>query len=104
MMPQQFVEISEELAAEKGIKSGDKVIVSSGRGKVWAIAWVTNRLKPLKVMDAAVHQIGLPWCYGWQYPEDGSGGDSSNLLSPFIGDANVMTPETKAFMVNVEKA
>ncbi len=104
MMPQQFVEISEELAKEKGIKSGDKVIVSSVRGKVWAIAWVTDRFKPFKVMGTTVHQIGLPWCFGWQYPEDGSSGDSSNLLSPTVGDANTMIPETKAFMVNVEKA
>jgi formate dehydrogenase major subunit len=104
MMPQQFVEISEELAKEKGIKSGDKVIVSSARGKVWAIAWVTNRFKPFDVMGKTIHQVGLPWCFGWQYPEDGSGGDSSNLLSPTVGDANTMIPETKAFMVNVEKA
>ena len=55
-------------------------------------------------MNATVHQVGLPWCYGWQYPVDGSGGDSANLLTPTIGDANTMIPETKAFMVNVEKA
>jgi formate dehydrogenase major subunit len=104
MMPQQFVEISEELATEKGIKSGDKVTVSSARGKVWAIAWVTNRFKPFRVMDTTIHQVGLPWCFGWQYPEDGSSGDSSNLLTPTVGDANTMIPETKAFMVNIEKA
>ncbi len=104
MMPQQFVEISKELAAEKGIKNGDKVTVSSARGKVWAIAWVTDRFKPFKVMNTTVHQIGLPWCFGWQHPEDGSGGDSSNLLTPTIGDANTMIPESKAFMVNVERA
>lgn len=104
MLPQQFVEISEELADEKGIKNGDRVTVSSARGKVWAIAMITNRFKPFKVTDKTIHQVGLPWCFGWQYPEDGSGGDSSNLLSPTIGDANTMIPETKAFMVNIEKA
>jgi formate dehydrogenase major subunit len=46
----------------------------------------------------------MPWHFGWQYPEDGSGGDSSNILTPFIGDANTMIPESKAFMVNVKKA
>ncbi|HHN66128.1 MAG TPA: formate dehydrogenase, partial [Nitrospirae bacterium] len=104
MMPQIFCEMSPELAKEKGVKSGDKVIVSSVRGKVWAIAIVTERFRPFKIMDKTVHQVGLPWCFGWQYPEDGSGGDSSNLLTPTIGDANTMIPETKAFMVNVEKA
>ncbi len=104
MMPQIFVEISEELAKEKGIKNGDKVIVSSARGRIWAIAIVTKRLRPFKIMNTTVHQVGLPWCFGWQYPEDGSGGDSANLLTPTVGDANTMIPETKAFMVNIEKA
>ncbi len=104
LQPQQFVELSEELAKEKNIKSGDKVTVKSARGEVWAIAMVTNRFKPFKVANSTVHQVGLPWHFGWQFPEDGSGGDSSNLLTPTVGDANTMIPETKAFMVNVEKA
>jgi formate dehydrogenase major subunit len=104
MQPQVFVEMSRELAKEKSIHSGEKVNVSSARGQLWAIAVVTDRFKPFKVMNQTIHQVGLPWCFGWQYPEDGSGGDSSNLLTPTIGDANTMIPETKAFMVNVEKA
>lgn len=104
MQPQMFVEMSEELAKEKGIKDGDKVTVSSGRGKLWAIAIVTNRFKPFKVAGSTIHQVGMPWHFGWQYPEDGSGGESANLLTPTIGDANTMIPESKAFMVNVEKA
>ncbi len=103
MVPQLFVEMSEELAAEKSIKNGDKVKVKSGRGEVTAIASVTPRFKPFKIMGSTVHQIGLPWCFGWQYPENGSGGDSANLLTPTIGDANTMIPETKAFMVGLEK-
>ncbi len=103
MMPQLFVELSVELAAEKNIKNGDKLKVKSGRGEVLAIASVTTRFKPFKIMGSTVHQIGLPWCFGWQYPEDGSGGDSANLLTPTIGDANTMIPETKAFMVGLEK-
>ncbi len=104
LQPQQFVELSTELAGQKDIKSGDKVTVSSARGKVWAVAIVTERFRPVMVMGKVVHQVGLPWCYGWQYPTDGSGGDSSNLLTPTIGDANTLIPETKAFMVNVQKA
>jgi len=103
MMPELFVEMSKELGAEKGIQNGDKVKVSSARGEVIAKAVVTGRFRPFKVMGSTVHQVGLPWCFGWQYPEDGSGGDSANLLTPTIGDANTMIPETKAFMVNVEK-
>ena len=100
--PQQFCEMSEELARLRGINNGDKVIVESGRGQVTAVAMVTKRLKPLKVMGQTIHEIGLPWCYGWVHPEDG--GDSSNLLTPSVGDPNTKIPETKAFMVNVRKA
>jgi len=103
-VPQLFVEMSEELGAEKGIKNGDKVVVKSARGQVLAKAVVTMRLKPFKVAGSTVHQVGLPYHFGWQYPEDGSGGDSANLLTPTIGDANTMIPETKAFMVSVDKA
>jgi formate dehydrogenase major subunit len=53
------------------------------------------------VQGNTVHQVGLPWCYGWNTPQVG---DSANLLTPTIGDANTMIPETKAFMVNIEKA
>ncbi len=103
-VPQQFVEMSVQLAAQKGIKAGDKVIVKSGRGEIWAIAIVTKRFKPFNIAGNEVHQVGLPWCFGWQYPKDGSGGDSSNLLTPTIGDPNTMIPESKAFMVGIEKA
>ena len=69
-----------------------------------AYAMVTHRFRPFKVAGSTVHQVGMPWCFGWQFPEGGKQGDSSNLLTPTIGDANTMIPETKAFMVNVEKA
>jgi formate dehydrogenase major subunit len=100
--PQQFCEMSEELARLRGIKNGDNVIVESGRGRVTAVAMVTKRFRPLTVMGQTVHEVGLPWCYGWVYPKDG--GDSSNLLTPSVGDPNTKIPETKAFMVNVRKA
>jgi formate dehydrogenase major subunit len=100
--PQQFCEMSLELAKLKGIKNGDQVIVESARGKVGAVAIVTMRFKPFKIAGTTIHQIGLPWCYGWVTPKDG--GDSANLLTPSIGDPNTLIPETKAFMVNVRKA
>ena len=103
-VPQNFLELSRELAAEKGIKNGDMLKVSSARGEVKCKAIVTGRFKPFKVMGGTVHQVGMPWCFGWHMPADGSGGDTTNLLTPTIGDANTMIPETKAFMVNVEKA
>jgi formate dehydrogenase major subunit len=100
--PQQFCEMSEQLAKLKGIKNGDKVIVESVRGRVNAVAIVTKRFQPFNIGGTTVHEIGLPWCFGWVTPKDG--GDSSNLLTPSVGDPNTKIPETKAFMVNVKKA
>ena len=100
--PQEFCEMSDELAKLKGIKNGDRVIVESARGKVEVVAIVTMRFRPFKVAGTTVHQVGLPWCFGWVTPKDG--GDSANLLTPSIGDPNTLIPETKAFMVNVRKA
>ena len=100
--PQSFCEMSHELAKLKGVKNGDKVTVESARGKVEAVAMVTIRFKPFKIAGTTIHQVGLPWCFGWVTPKDG--GDSSNLLTPSVGDPNTKIPETKAFMVNVRKA
>jgi formate dehydrogenase major subunit len=99
--PQLFVEMSEELAKLKGIGNGDMVVVESPRGSVQAVAIVTKRFRPFKVMDQEVHQVGLPWHYGWVWPP--KGGDSANLLTPSVGDPNTRIPESKAFMVNVKK-
>jgi len=99
--PQLFVEMSHELAKMKGIINGEKVIVESPRGKVTAVAIVTHRFQPFRVQGNVVHQVGLPWCYGWVHPKNG--GDSANLLTPSTGDPNTRIPETKAFMVNVRK-
>ncbi len=99
--PELFVEMSKELAADKGIKNGDAVIVTSARGQIKAVAMVTARWKPLTIDGKKVHQIGMPWHYGWQGLATG---DVANDLTPHVGDGNTMIPEYKAFLVNIEKA
>jgi len=101
LMPEMFVEIGEELAEEKGIRNGEKVIVESARGQVTGIAIVTKRLVPLQVDGHVIHQVGLPWHWGYMGLVTG---DSANILTPYIGDANTTIPEYKAFLVNVKKA
>ncbi len=100
-----FAEISQELARELGIQSGEKVTVSSPRGKVHVTAMVTNRLKPFLIDGKTVHQIGVPWHWGWKgVPRlPGSKGDITNDLSATVGDPNVYIQETKAFVCNVQK-
>jgi formate dehydrogenase major subunit len=102
MQPQVFVEMSEQLAALKGIKNGERVMVSSPRGKLQCTAIVTKRFQPFKIQGADIHQVGIPWHFGWVKPVNGLE-DSANLLTPATGDPNTRIPETKAFMVNVSK-
>ena len=100
-MPELYVEIGDQLAKEKGIENGQRVRVSSVRGNVECVAMVTKRFRPFLVEGKTVHQVGLPFNYGWLHPKDG--GDSTNFLTPTVGDANTFCPEYKAFMVNVTK-
>ncbi len=101
MMPEPFVEMSEELAQDIGIVNGEKVIVESTRGRVQMVAVVTKRFKPFQLNGNKVHQVGIPWHWGYTGL---STGDSANMLTPHVGDANTMIPEYKAFLVNIRKA
>ncbi len=102
LQPEAFVEVPQELASEKGIRSGDRVRVSSKRGKVELAAVVTRRLGAVTVGGQKVYQIGIPIHWGFVGI---SKGDFwlANALTPFVGDANAYTPEFKAFLVNIEK-
>jgi formate dehydrogenase major subunit len=100
LQPEPFVEMSRELAAERKIGNGDRVVVESARGRAVAVAVVTPRLSPFIVGGRVVHEIGLPWHWGY---EGLSRGDSANVLTPHVGDANTMMPEYKAFLCDVRK-
>jgi formate dehydrogenase major subunit len=106
-MPDFFVELPVELAEEKGIENGGRVRVISKRGAVEGVALVTKRMRPLRVGDGkVVYQVGIPvhWHYaGGKGERDGAPMMMANLLTPYIGDANVRTPEYKGFLVNIEK-
>ncbi|MGE4551972.1 MAG: formate dehydrogenase-N subunit alpha [Desulfovibrionaceae bacterium] len=99
--PQAFIEMSHELAAEKGIKNGDVVIVESARGRVEAVAMVTVRLTPFTIQGKTVHEVGMPYSFGWTTP---GCGDATNRLTPAVGDSNTGIPEYKACLVNIRKA
>ncbi len=113
MEPALFVEISVELARERGIKNGEQIFIKSARGMAGAIAMVTSRLKPFTIDGKIVHQVALPWHFGWvtsamraygdkdKKPEFFTSGNAANRLTPTIGDGNTMIPESKAFMVNI---
>ncbi|KZX38006.1 formate dehydrogenase [Wohlfahrtiimonas chitiniclastica] len=100
--PEQFIEMGEALAAEKGIANGDWVKVWSKRGFIKAVAVVTKRIKPLDVNGKRIHHIGIP--IHWGYEGLTKQGFIANTLTPSVGDANTQTPEFKTFLVNIEKA
>ena len=101
VQPEQFVEISEKLAAAKGIQAGDLIKVSSKRGFIRGKAVVTKRVMTLQVAGQEVEQVGIP-CH-WGFEGSTRKGFLANTLTPRVGDANTHTPEYKAFLVNVEK-
>jgi formate dehydrogenase major subunit len=100
--PEFFVEIGEQLAAEKGIVKGGRVRVWSSRGQVWAKAVVTKRIRPLICGGKTIHVVGIP--IHWGFKGAARKGFGSNTLGPFVGDANINTPEFKAYLVNIEPA
>ncbi len=99
--PEPFLEMSVELAQEKGVSNGDRVVVSSARGEVEVVAIVTPRVKPFTLDGKTVHQVGMPWHFSWQGLARGA---TANFLTPHVGDGNTMIPEYKAFLVDVRKA
>lgn len=98
LQPELFAEISQELAAEKGIKHGDWMTIWTARGEVEAKAMVTSRMQPLKVAGRTVQQIGLPFHWGYKGVVTG---DVANDLLLMVADRNVSMHEAKAFTCNV---
>jgi formate dehydrogenase major subunit len=106
LIPEAFIEIPVELAAELGIRGNDKVKITSARSYYIAKAFVTKRIKPMTIDGKKVYQIGIPIHQGFrgiQEDEDKNARTLLNRLSPTVVDPNAYTPEFKGFMVKVEK-
>jgi formate dehydrogenase major subunit len=101
LQPELFIELSPELAQEKGLQNLDWVRISTPRGAVKAKALVTRRLRPFNLSGKLVHHVGMPWHWGYQGLVTG---DAVNELTSMVGDPNVSIHEGKAFVCNVEKA
>ena len=101
LQPELFIELSPELAAERGIANLDWVRISTPRAEIRAKALVTRRLRPFTINGKLVHHVGMPWHWGWQGISTGA---VVNELTSLVGDPNVSIHEGKAFVCNVEKA
>ena len=100
LVPDMFVEMSAELAKSKGIANGDLVTIVSRRGSIRARALVTSRIKPFRIGGKMIEQVAIPWHFGFNGLATG---DSANILTDAVGDANTYIPEYKAFMCNIKK-
>jgi formate dehydrogenase major subunit len=107
LIPEPFIEIPVELAKDLGVSGSEVIKVTSARGTYVAKAFVTKRIKPMMIDGKKVYQIGLPIHQGFRGIREDEGKDArtpANFLTPTVIDPNAFTPESKGFLVKVEKA
>ncbi|MFO0910711.1 MAG: molybdopterin-dependent oxidoreductase [Isosphaeraceae bacterium] len=100
LQPELFVEISPEHAQELGAANLDMVRIRTPRAQIQAKALVTRRIRPFSIEGRTLHQVGMPWHWGYKGI---STGDVVNDLSALVGDPNVSIHEAKVFVCRVER-
>ena len=98
LQPELFAEISPELAAETGIQHNGWLTVVTPRSLISAKALVTARMRPLHIDGRMIHQVGLPYHWGWKGT---AVGDVVNDLLAISEEPNVRIMEAKALVCNV---
>ena len=98
LQPEMFAAIDPILAGERGIEDGGWMTIFTERAEIEARALVTDRMRPLRVNGSVVHQVGLPWHWGYSGADTG---DSVNDLGALSGEPNVSIQESKAFTCDV---
>ena len=98
LQPELFAEVSPELAAEAGLKHAGWATIMTARAVIEARVLVTSRMTPLQIDGRTVHQVGLP--YHWGY-EGQVTGDVVNDLLAISEEPNVRIMESKALTCNV---
>jgi formate dehydrogenase major subunit len=93
LQPAFFCEISPELAALRGLEQGGWATIITIRTAIEARVVVSDRIEPLRVQGRDVHQVGLPYHWGWNGL---STGDSANDLFSIVLDPDVHIQEVKA--------
>jgi formate dehydrogenase major subunit len=100
LMPEMFAEISPELAAEKGIRNLDWVVVSTARNQIECKALVTRRIRPFRHNGRLIHEIGLPYHWGYKGLVKGA---MANDLVALSEEPNVYIQEDKAMTCNLRR-
>ena len=98
LQPEFFVEVSPELAAERGLEHRGWATIVSARGAVEARVMVTDRMTPLTIEGRTIHQIGMPYHWG---ANGYSRGDSMNELSSMALDPSSHIQEVKSLTIDI---
>jgi len=98
LQPELFTEVSPEFAGEVGLEHGGWATIRTPRATIEARVLVTRRMRPLWIDGRRVHQVGLP--YHWGYKGKAKG-DVVNDLLAINEEPNVRIMETKALMCDV---
>jgi len=98
LQPELFTEISPELAAEINAENGGWVTITTPRAIIEARVLVTARMRPLWVNGIRIHQVGLP--YHWGYRGSVTG-DVVNDLLVISEEPNVRIMEAKALVCDI---
>lgn len=101
LQPEGFAEIDPVLARAAGVGNRDWVVIASPRGSITVRALVTGRVKPLTVEGRTVHQVGLPWHFGWGGI---ARGPVANELTALVEDPNSLIHEGKSATCSVRRA
>jgi formate dehydrogenase major subunit len=99
LQPEMFVEVSPELAAERGLEHLGWATIATSRTAIEARVMVTDRLAPLRIDGRIVHQIWLPYHWG---AEGLVTGDSANDLVGIALDPNVLIQESKVGTCDIQ--
>jgi formate dehydrogenase major subunit len=98
LQPVMFCEVSPELAGERRLEHGGWATITSPRGAIEARVMVTSRMRPLEVGGRSLHQVGLPYHWGWRGL---SRGGAANDLFGIVLDPNVHIQEVKAAVCDI---
>jgi formate dehydrogenase major subunit len=101
LQPQLFAEISPELAAEVEVTNGEWITISTARASIQARALVTPRMPSLDVDGRRVHQVGLPYHWGYRGLVKG---DVVNDLLAISEEPNVRIFESKGLTCSVRRS
>src|SRR5690348_14070705 len=98
LQPELFVEVSPELAAERGLEHAGWATIATARAAIEARVMITDRVRPLQIDGRVIHQVGLP--YHWGRNGLVTGDTVNDLLSQVL-DLNTHISEYKAATCDV---